>query len=118
MMKDPCWGRAVKVNSFIESIKEGRRVKVGDAWLLTHRGRGASTALLPRSQAERANEILSLLAAAEKAAPSAPGQTVVIDIHHPQGLRGPTYKWLETNATGEGSGLTMGVITTDQCLTV
>src|SRR5260370_36887519 len=101
MMKDPCWGRAVKVNSFIESIKEGRRVKVGDAWLLTHRGRGASTALLPRSQAERVNEILSLLAAAEKATPSAPGQTMVIDIRHPQGLRGQTYKWLGINATGE-----------------
>jgi hypothetical protein len=32
-------------------------VKVGDAWLLIHRGRGARAALLPRRHAERGNEI-------------------------------------------------------------
>jgi hypothetical protein len=118
MMTDPRRGRAVKVNSFIESIKEGRQVKVGDAWLLTHRGRGASTALLPRSHAERVNEILSLLAAAEKATPSAPGQTMVIDIRHSKGLRGQTYKWLGINAAGERIGLAGVRIAQDHYLTV
>ena len=110
MIIGPDWLQIVKVNSFIESIKEGRRVKVGDAWLLTHRGRGASTALLPHRHAERVKEILSLLAAAEKATPSAPGQTMVVDIRHPKGLRGQTYKWLGINAAGERIGLGGGRI--------
>jgi hypothetical protein len=59
----------VKINPFIESIKDGRRIKVGEVWLLTHRGRGASSVPLPHSYTERVQEILSLLAAAEKATP-------------------------------------------------
>lgn len=73
----------VRINPFIESIKDGRRVKVGDVWLLTHRGRGVSSAPLPHSYAERVKEILVSLAAAEKAVPSAPGQTIIIDVRHP-----------------------------------
>jgi ribonuclease HII len=118
MIIGPDWLQIVKVNKFIESIKEGRRVKVGDAWLLTHRGRGVSTALLPHRHAERVKEILSLLAAAEKATPSAPGQTMVVDIRHPKGLRGQTYKWLGINAAGERIGLVGVRIAQDHYLTV
>ena len=108
----------MKINPFIESIKEGRRVKVGDVWLLTHRGRGASSLPLPHSYAERVQEILFVLTAAEKAAPSAPGQTKVIEVRHPKGLRGQTYKWLGMNAAGERIGLVGVRVGQDHYLTV
>lgn len=48
-MREAPRGATVKVNSFIESIKQGRRVKVGPAWLLTHRGESTSRAIAAAS---------------------------------------------------------------------
>jgi ribonuclease HII len=117
-MREAPRGATVKVNSFIESIKQGRRVKVGPAWLLTHRGRAASAEPLLPSHAERVQEILQLLAVAEKATPSTPGQTMVIDVRHPKGVRGQTYKWLGKDEAGQRIGLVGVRIDPEHYLTV
>lgn len=94
----------VKANYFIEGIKSGQRVKAGSKWLRTHVGLTANAAL-PAKYLGRIQHIMGLLAAAEVAKPTAPGRSMLLNIEHPKGRLGATFKWLGKDNQGKRIGL-------------
>jgi len=102
----------VKVSPFIEMIKQGKRVKAGTHWLSTHKSLPLCREPLPTAYLPRITEMLHCLAAAEKAKPSPPGQSFLIDIKGKVGT-GFSYKWLGKNDDGKRVAI-VGVRIDDQ----
>ena len=102
----------VKVGPFIEMIKQGRRVKAGTHWLSTHKSLPLCQEAVPSACLPRIAEVLHCLAEAEKAKPSPPGQSALINIKGKAGA-GFSYKWLGKDEMGKRVAI-VGVRIDDQ----
>ena len=102
----------VKVGPFIEMIKQGRRVKAGTHWLSTHKSLPLCQEAVPSAFLPRIAEVLHCLAEAEKAKPSPPGQSALINIKGKAGA-GFSYKWLGKDEMGKRVAI-VGVRIDDQ----
>ena len=107
-----CYNKVVKVGPFIEMIKQGRRVKAGTHWLSTHKSLPLCQEAVPSACLPRIAEVLHCLADAEKAKPSPPGQSALINIKGKAGA-GFSYKWLGKDEMGKRVAI-VGVRIDDQ----